>query len=93
MFTVTNNGYIHGPSVIVELRTVEFFSWKRNEESGEYWIKLHVPSGKEIRIRANEGNLRTIVREWERYGGQAFDNMLLPTEIELKIGEKYELDY
>ena len=73
--------YIHGPSYIVALRDIEFFSWKRNEETGEYWVKLHVPSGKEIRIRVAQHDLYDIVAAWAG------------ATMQLKIGEKYELDY
>ena len=80
MYTIQNE-YIHGSSYIVALSDIEFFSWKRNEESGEYWVKLHVPSGKEIRIRVTQNGLYDIVSAWAG------------TAMQLKIGEKYELDY
>ncbi len=80
MFTI-EYGYIHGSSYAVALSDIEFFSWKQNEESGEYWVKLHVPSGKEIRVRVTERDLRDIIAKWAN------------KELDLQIGEKYELDY
>ena len=42
---------LHGTSFSVSLDTVEFMTWRRNEDTGDYWVKFHVPSGKEIRIK------------------------------------------
>ena len=66
MFKI-ENGVIHGSSYATLLRTVEFVTWRLNEDSGEYWMKFHVPSGKEIRIKVNEEDLRSILNDWAEY--------------------------
>lgn len=75
------NGIIHGCSYATLLRTVEFITWRLNEDSGEYWMKFHVPSGKEIRIKVNEEDLRSILNDWAEY------------ELKLELGDEDELDY
>jgi len=69
------NGYIHGKSFIVSLRIVEFVTWRLNEDTGEYWVKLHLPSGKEIRIKVSVFELLEIVEHWAQMG------------IKLELGE------
>ncbi len=80
MFKI-ENGVIHGSSYATLLRTVEFVTWRLNEDSGEYWMKFHVPSGKEIRIKVNEEDLRSILNDWAEY------------ELKLELGDEDELDY
>lgn len=80
MFKI-ENGVIHGSSYATLLRTVEFITWRLNEDSGEYWMKFHVPSGKEIRIKVNEEDLRSILNDWAEY------------ELKLELGDEDELDY
>ena len=80
MFKI-ENGVIHGSSYATLLRTVEFITWRLNEDSGEYWMKFHVPSGKEIRIKVNEEDLRSILNDWAEY------------ELKLELGDDDELDY
>ncbi len=80
MFKI-ENGIIHGSSYATMLRTVEFITWRLNEDSGEYWMKFHVPSGKEIRIKVNEEDLRSILNDWAEY------------ELKLELGDEDELDY
>lgn len=80
MFKI-ENGIIHGSSYATLLRTVEFITWRLNEDSGEYWMKFHVPSGKEIRIKVNEEDLRSILNDWAEY------------ELKLELGDDDELDY
>lgn len=75
------NGIIHGSSFATTLRTVEFMTWRLNEETGEYWMKFHLPSGKEIRIKVDEDGLRDIVEDWAEIN------------LDLKLGVKDELDY
>ena len=75
------NGIVHGATYAVKLDDIEFFTWRYNEESGQYWIKFHVPSGKEVRIKVSENELREIVDEWA----------LAP--LELSIGDENGLDY
>ena len=80
MFKIENR-IIHGSSYATLLRTVEFITWRLNEDSGEYWMKFHVPSGKEIRIKVNEEDLRSILNDWAEY------------ELKLELGDEDELDY
>ena len=80
MFKI-ENGIIHGSSHATLLRTVEFITWRLNEDTGEYWMKFHVPSGKEIRIKVNEEDLRSILNDWAEY------------ELKLELGDEDELDY
>tara|TARA_R100000231_G_C5283688_1_gene152403 strand:+ start:138 stop:380 length:243 start_codon:yes stop_codon:yes gene_type:complete len=63
MFKI-EDGVIHGSSFAVKIETVEFLTWRLNEESSMYWVKFHLPSGKEIRIQVEEESLRDIVDEW-----------------------------
>ena len=79
MFSILQ-GYIHGASFIVALRDVEFLTWRLNEDTGDYWVKFHVPSGKEIRIKVDEDDLKYIVSVWTS------------EEMKLNIGDKYGLD-
>ena len=55
---------IHGSSFAVALDTIEFLTWRLNEDTGDYWVKFHLPSSKEIRIKVVEADLRNIVDEW-----------------------------
>lgn len=75
------NGVIHGSSYATLLRTIEFITWRMNEDTGEYWMKFHLPSSKEIRIKVDEISLREILDEWAE------------TNLELELGDKDELDY
>ena len=72
--------YIHGNSYALLMDNIEFLTWRFNEETNQYWLKLHVPSGKEIRIRVGENELRDIVDTWCM-------NMM-----ELDIGDEHGLD-
>lgn len=87
MYTI-ELGLLHGVSFAVPLIDVEFLSWRRNEETGDYWVKFHVPSGKEIRVKINEEELRDIIDTWFGWKSGAGHR-----EMNLKIGEEYELDY
>jgi len=77
------NGVIHGASFAVRLETVEFLTWSLNEETSEYWVKFHVPSRKEIRIKVTENALREIVNEWNYGMGK----------VNLDFGDENGLDY
>ena len=79
MYNITNR-IIHGSSYALDLDTVEFLTWRVNEDTGDYWVKLHLPSGKEIRVKVPEDDLRDIV------------DAVYQDTLELKIGEEYGLD-
>lgn len=70
---------MHGTSFVISLDNVEFITWRLNEDTGDYWVKLHIPSGKEIRIKVGEEELRNIVDVWSAN-----------SNIYLKIGDDYE---
>ena len=74
------SGVIHGSSFAVALHSIEFITWRLNEETGKYWVKFHLPSGKEIRIRVSELELTDIT---DTSSG---------ISLNIKIGGKYELD-
>lgn len=80
MFKIENR-IIHGTSFIISLDNVEFITWRLNEDTGDYWVKLHIPSGKEIRIKVGEEDLRNIVDIWSAN-----------SNIYLKIGDDYEYE-
>jgi|TARA_B100000035_G_scaffold187662_1_gene160163 hypothetical protein len=76
---------IHGHSFAVHLETVEFLTVRLNEETGEYWLKMHLPSGKEIRIKVDYLQLNSIMGEWAMAKG----NDVYP---EFNNGDKNELE-
>jgi len=80
MYEITN-GIMHGASFVVKLNTIEFLTMRLNEETGEYWLKMHLPSGKEVRIRVSEAQVRDISEQWS--GGK---------NINLNIGDDNGLD-
>tara|TARA_R100000750_G_C2321391_1_gene86469 strand:+ start:135 stop:383 length:249 start_codon:yes stop_codon:yes gene_type:complete len=77
-FTI-NRKIIHGSSFAVSLDDVEFMTWRRNDETGDYWVKFHVPSGKEIRIKVTSTELEEICTIWCGYD---IDLSLIPDEEE-----------
>lgn len=80
MFKI-QNGIIHGSSFALPMNGIEFITWRLNEDNGLYWVKMHLPSGKEIRIKVSESELRKIVNVWN------------DKDIVLKLGDYNELDY
>tara|TARA_R100000995_G_scaffold1763_1_gene1163 strand:- start:11853 stop:12122 length:270 start_codon:yes stop_codon:yes gene_type:complete len=76
---------IHSHSFAVPLETVEFLTVRLNEETGEYWLKMHLPSSKEIRIKVSEAEVNSILGEWAMSKG----NDVYP-EFN---GDKNELEY
>jgi len=79
MFKIENR-IMHGSSYALNLDNIEFLTWRLNEETKDYWVKLHLPSGKEIRIKVAEDDLRDIVDE------------VYQETLELDIGDEYGLD-
>ena len=59
-----NSKIIHGSSFSVSLNDVEFMTWRRNDDTGDYWVKFHTPSGKEIRIKVSAIELQEIHTVW-----------------------------
>ncbi len=79
MFKIENR-IMHGSSYALHLDNIEFLTWRLNVETKDYWVKLHLPSGKEIRIKVGEDDLRDIVDE------------VYQETLELDIGDEYGLD-
>lgn len=65
-FSITNS-VIHGNSFAVGFAQVEFITWRMNDETGQYWLKLHTDSSKEIRVKVDLSKLNTILSEWSKY--------------------------
>ena len=53
---------IHGGSYSIKATNVDFVTWKKNHETGEFWVKLHTASGKEVRLRVSYDDLNEILR-------------------------------
>ncbi len=56
------NAVIHGGSYSIPTKNVDFLTWKRNIETGKYWLKMHTMSGKEIRLQVNIDELNQIMK-------------------------------
>jgi hypothetical protein len=54
---------IHGGSYSIPIAHIDFVTWKKNHETGEFWVKLHTISGKEIRLRVTFRELNEILQE------------------------------
>lgn len=79
---------IHGHSFAVPLETVEFITVRLNEETGEYWLKMHLPSSKEIRIRVSNTELNSIMGEWAMAKGNDVYPEFNGDKNELENGNK-----
>ena len=55
------NPVIHGGSYAVKVKNVDFLTWKKNHETGNYWAKFHTKSGKEIRLKINYDELNRLL--------------------------------
>ena len=60
--TEADSSGIHGGSDSIPVSNVDFVTWKKNVETGEFWVKLHTLSGKEIRLRVNFKELNEVLR-------------------------------
>lgn len=69
---------IHGGSYAIKVSQIDFITWKKNFETGEYWVKFHTLSGKEIRLRVELLELNDILQTWGNdeviYYGEENDN-------------------
>ena len=41
---------------------MDFVTWKKNIETGEYWAKLHTMSGKEVRLKVDHDELNRLLK-------------------------------
>ena len=62
---------IHGNTFAILLKEIEFMTWKLNRDSGNYWLKFHTPSSKEIRIKVSKDHLNLILGEWSVLKGNS----------------------
>ena len=63
MFEVTQD-FIHGASFALPFKNIDFATWRRNTETGEYWIKFHIGS-KECRYKADgQKEVADILNVW-----------------------------
>jgi len=74
------NEVIHGSSYALHVDNIEFLTWRLNEETGDYWVKLHTTSGKEIRLKVSTQDLKDIV-DWKYNGNYNLD-----------IGDEFGMD-
>ncbi len=74
-FSITSS-IIHGNSFAVGFAQVEFITWRLNDDTGQYWLKLHTDSNKEVRVKVSLPELNTILSEWSKFkfGGITEDN-------------------
>lgn len=79
---------IHSHSFAVPLETVEFLTVRLNEETGEYWLKMHLPSSKEIRIKVSDIELNSIMGEWAMAKGNDVYPEFNGDKNELENGNK-----
>jgi len=79
---------IHSHSFAVSLETVEFLTVRLNEETGEYWLKMHLPSSKEIRIKVSKSELNSIMGEWAMAKGNDVYPEFNGDKNELENGNK-----
>ena len=58
------NDVIHGGSFAIHFSNIDFITWKRNFETGEFWVKFHTISSKEIRLKMTLEELNDILQTW-----------------------------
>ena len=52
---------IHGGSFCIDVENVDFMTWKKNIETGMFWVKLHTISGKEVRVKSDKDALNKLL--------------------------------
>ena len=66
-----NKYILHTKRAVVNLKDVEFITWRQNDENGEWWAKLHLPSSKEIRlVYATYEEMQELIELWEEARGE-----------------------
>jgi hypothetical protein len=61
---------------VVDLYSVEFLTWSQNRESGEWFAKFHLPSGKDCRIKVTKNDLNSLIKLWEEIKNDGDENEL-----------------
>ena len=83
MYDITGD-FLHGASFALHMSKIDFITWRRNVDTGAYWVKFHTGSGKEIRIQTSLPELDYLLEQYGEYKGN---------ESKLKFNsDKYELD-
>lgn len=62
-YTITDD-VIYGGSYAIKMANIDFITWKKNHETGEFWVKFHSMSGKEIRLKITHGELNEVLQTW-----------------------------
>tara|TARA_R110000824_G_scaffold34623_6_gene109617 strand:+ start:2154 stop:2363 length:210 start_codon:yes stop_codon:yes gene_type:complete len=51
---------------VVNLQDVEFITWRQNDKTLGWWAKLHLPSGKDVRmVYSNKLEMMAMIELWE----------------------------
>lgn len=79
---------IHGNTFAIKLKEIEFMTWKLNTDTGNYWLKFHTPSSKEIRIKVSIDHLNLILGEWSMQKGNSIYINMNGDEDELDEQER-----
>tara|TARA_R100000008_G_C3417757_1_gene83289 strand:- start:167 stop:466 length:300 start_codon:yes stop_codon:yes gene_type:complete len=72
---------IHGGSFCINAKNVDFMTWKRNVETGLFWVKLHTLSGKEVRVKSSSEGLDRLL------------TVIGNEDVKYEYGEYNELEY
>lgn len=76
-YEIINNTIIKGSSYWFNVTKVDFTTRRMNDDTGEFWVKFHFPSGKEIRIKVDEEDLDEITNLFDyNKNGDLYDNEL-----------------
>ena len=61
-----NNYIVYLEQGVINLQDVEFITWRQNDKNQDWWAKLHMPSGKDVRlIYASKPELMDLIELWE----------------------------
>ena len=61
---------------IFDLKEVEFITWSHNHDDGRWFIKFHLPSGKECRVKVDEKDeVDEIIEKWNAIKNGDYDEL------------------
>jgi len=72
---------IHGGSFCIDSENIDFMTWKRNVETGLFWVKLHTKSGKEVRVKSSSEGLDRLLM------------VIGNADVKYEYGDYNELEY
>ena len=72
---------IHGGSFCIDSENIDFMTWKRNVETGLFWVKLHTKSGKEVRVKSSSEGLDRLLM------------IIGNADVKYEYGDYNELEY